>query len=737
MHKSSSPRPSSSKPLKRGKACLTCRFLKIKCDGARPICGPCERHPKDDPCEYADGPGRSRTRVLEDAVSRLEARLREYENPDESPSVALHNPYHRLTSSSEEGRLHLAVSSIPLPKGEPQSSQTSPSSPFSAPSPLSTLSPPSGIPTMSSVRTTSASPGMDTEEPSLPVIRNLLDTFLAHSSTFGFFLHTSRFYNAALLQKPPGDTTRPTSGLLRTVYLLGVHLTTSHQPGETYRGREPGMLLLALRETATDLLTSHPQRYIHTIQAETLLSYYFFRAGNIIEAKRHASSAASLVLACGLHRIRSSGSASWGSSTSPVAVGPSGSTPLPEPRDTLEEGERINAFWTVFTLYRNLAAAVNSASDVCGVFDAPGMQVDTPWPLDMESYKEGILPPTGTSTVWNYLNHVQLQTEEYERSVNTFVAKSSILFHQAVFLAAQHNPDASQKDSQAFIAAFQSLNHLLQTTKAQLGPLPADLAGPSTRLLYLSYALIYGAVIKLHNIFSYSDSGSRQACIDAAKAMLRPQSNGVTNMQQLGCVNPIMGTLWALACQVLIEEVVRIRQGWPGEAEFLLAHIDEGFSMLSFFAVSSDLMTYSSTRKLYDDHFRTAMSDFGYEAKVPAFLYDTQTHTHTPATPTGMPASHTSDWSPESAPSSLDGDISEYHSGGNYQVHSQDSSPSPAGLVGYPNTQYYTTPRYQQTTRQQFDGSSPYPLPTYSVYHTPSPPAPPYAASYTSTTASF
>ena len=101
--------------------------------------------------------------------------------------------------------------------------------------------------------------------------------------------------------------------------------------------------------------------------------------------------------------------------------------------------------------------------------------------------------------------------------------------------------DAPQKDSQAFIAAFHSLNHLLQTTKAQIGPLPADLTSPSTKPLYQSYALIYGATIKLHSIFSYSDSGSRQACIDAAKAMLRPQSSNVTNMQQLGCVNPIMG----------------------------------------------------------------------------------------------------------------------------------------------------------------------------------------------------
>ncbi|KAF9039931.1 hypothetical protein BJ165DRAFT_1494612 [Panaeolus papilionaceus] len=46
-------------PLERGKACMNCRFLKIKCDDVKPICGPCDQHLHDDECEYADGPPRS------------------------------------------------------------------------------------------------------------------------------------------------------------------------------------------------------------------------------------------------------------------------------------------------------------------------------------------------------------------------------------------------------------------------------------------------------------------------------------------------------------------------------------------------------------------------------------------------------------------------------------------------------------------------------------------------------
>lgn len=65
-----------------------------KCDGVKPICGPCERNPKEDECDYTDVQGRSRTRALEDTIARLETRIKELERPqDFTPSVSLHDPY--------------------------------------------------------------------------------------------------------------------------------------------------------------------------------------------------------------------------------------------------------------------------------------------------------------------------------------------------------------------------------------------------------------------------------------------------------------------------------------------------------------------------------------------------------------------------------------------------------------------------------------------------------------------
>lgn len=107
-----------------------------KCDGAKPVCGPCRRHPKEDECEYADGPGRSRTKALEEQVLRLEARLQELENPEATtPSVKLHDPYHQFNETQR-------LSRSPPIFITPDSAPFAPLSPFSPTSTSSSL--PSG-----------------------------------------------------------------------------------------------------------------------------------------------------------------------------------------------------------------------------------------------------------------------------------------------------------------------------------------------------------------------------------------------------------------------------------------------------------------------------------------------------------------------------------------------------------------------------------------------------------------
>ncbi|KAJ3982270.1 hypothetical protein F5890DRAFT_1530564 [Lentinula detonsa] len=601
------PGTGTSKPLKRGKACLTCRFLKIRCDGARPICGPCQRTPKDDPCEYADGPGRSRTRALEETVSRLEARLREYEHPEETPPVALHNPY-------EQGPGHESDTTIRIKVDTPSSSHSthsSPSSPFSVTSSLASIpSPRPGGSSGSSERKGSSSPAGEPRI-ALPATRNLLEWFLTHALSFGFFLNIPRFTNSALLPLDFGHQSRPCPGLLSTVYLWGIHLS----PQTQHKDLEHTLLMRAISDTASDLSISnpHPHRFMHTIQAETLLGYYFFRNGQILEAKRHTSSAASLALGCGLNTFRSSQQQEqWGSNSISASV-PDGSIRLPPSQDAIEEGERINAFWAVFTLYRDLAVAVDPPRSVCGVFDAPGCQIDTPWPLDMDVYKQNILPPRGSSTVHDYLNHIQQREDEHQlSSTMNMVTKASLLLHQASFVAGQYHPNMPARDAQALLAAFQSVRHLIESLRSQLSPLeeinPGSQNISTVREIHLAHSLIHGALIRLNETFSDSDADCRHTCVKSAQAMIH---GGGLNVAEFGCVTPIMGTLWTLACQALISEVVRLRSLrsshhlhagseieskrdlFLGREDSLLASLQQGLSTLTFFSINSALMSKS------------------------------------------------------------------------------------------------------------------------------------------------
>jgi len=63
-----------------------------RCDGEKSICGPCGTHPRDDACEYGDGPEVSKTTLVEDTLSRVEARLLRLENHC-APDIILNSAY--------------------------------------------------------------------------------------------------------------------------------------------------------------------------------------------------------------------------------------------------------------------------------------------------------------------------------------------------------------------------------------------------------------------------------------------------------------------------------------------------------------------------------------------------------------------------------------------------------------------------------------------------------------------
>ncbi|KAJ6550166.1 hypothetical protein B0H19DRAFT_1298687 [Mycena capillaripes] len=402
-------------PLRRGKACLNCRHLKIRCDGARLVCGPCTRVPKDDPCEYTDT--MSRTRKLGDTVWRLRTRLNELQSGTSPSNYARRSHSIGLYTSSDH-------SSRSSPFSESSSSDVSPT--FNTFITGSQSSPSSE----NSSRSSQLELRHPEEEPPLGVIQTFLQCFLPHATQFGFFLHPHRFRDAVLLPLPLGDERRPSPALLYVVYLWGAHLSRFL----SLMSPEPVFLKRAQQHITTEV--AYPMHFLHTIQAQVLLSTYLLRSKRILEAKFYANGAATLALAYQLHKIRSVRPSPPPLLSVPVFVEV---YPLP-PADAVEEGERIRAFWAVGCLQSHLSISHDSgsASSSFCLLESPGVVIDTPWPLEIAEYEASALLPgyEGQDSVRRFL----IDDVFPAGPICMLHAKASVLLYRATGLGAGWSP---------------------------------------------------------------------------------------------------------------------------------------------------------------------------------------------------------------------------------------------------------------------------------------------------------
>jgi hypothetical protein len=196
-----------------------------------------------------------------------------------------------------------------------------------------------------------------------------MDNFLPNASQFGFFLNVPLFRSSLVLPF------RPTPALLSVVYLWGIHLSRS----DALREHESTFRSRAVQHTANALSDTHPQQLLHALQAEILLAYYFLRNGRFVEGKYHSSAAASLAISGGLNKIRSARDS--------VSVAGDRSLSLPPPRDSVDEGERINGFWAALVLDKCWSVALGSPSNFTDD-QMLGTRIDTPWPLDNSGYEQ-------------------------------------------------------------------------------------------------------------------------------------------------------------------------------------------------------------------------------------------------------------------------------------------------------------------------------------------------------------
>ncbi|KAH8105306.1 hypothetical protein BXZ70DRAFT_920252 [Cristinia sonorae] len=480
----SDPRPEGSFPSRapKGKACLACRRRKMKCDCVRPVCGQCVRFNREHDCEFTDGDQRSRTQILEENIAALQARLKLLESPTSEPS----------TSTSPE--------SLPGARESRSGGHVDDGM---------DMSPEREVEGLVHTKLNSQFAFNHVDEPPLTVAQGLIEVFMRYAYDFGFFLNRARFVSYCTRKFSTTAHHAPVDPLLCTVYLWGSILSQDDRwtiVEETYATHCASLLI----STA-----SSEGNFLHIIQAEVLLANYYFHSARFSEGRNHLSIASSLVVTHKLGKIRNQIPLTLNAKLDLVDM----SQYVPPPESTLDEGERIHCFWTVYSLDKVWAMAVDRQSFI--VDDgSPSGTVETPWPLSMKEFEEGDVPESyrGGHTMMSFLH--QPFVPENQPAVMSPVCLRS----QAVALLSKAGwlSSAASIDSAPHLEFLNEHDILIEKFILHL-PLLETLSSfddpELIRHLVLTHMIARLSMMQLHNVFIDSNLTSTVKCLSASKAI--------------------------------------------------------------------------------------------------------------------------------------------------------------------------------------------------------------------------
>lgn len=453
----------------------------MRCDGAKPVCGNCVRSNVASECGYNDEPPPDSVSGLQRQIARLENRIASLINPSFTP-ITLHDPYERYHQWQAQSRA--------TPQNQdPTHNQTPVQTPMQRQPSLQRQSP------------------VEDHCLSEQSLQALFNSFTNHAVEFGFFLQMPRFLQA-LPQPGQANQADHTVALLNAIYLVGAHFSNDPQ----LHGLQAELFLRASEHLAVRLINSTSTAVMHALQAEVLLANYCFSNHRTLEGTYHANAAASMALACKLHMIRSSRILQ--SSASPMNL--DAQYRLTPPVDAAEEGERIDAFWTIYVLDKSWSLALGYDS-VFADDEQKGTEIDVPWPS--VSYENGQMP-AGLRTVKTFV--FGAHDLDSEICLLALQAKAMVLFEYAT-RAANFTATGTGYLSPEVLQIDQRIDQLKQS-------LPAIPAANSeyaclTPKLLLIHMLAHCATIQLFRIqggtIAISPDSKAMRAISSAASLLR------------------------------------------------------------------------------------------------------------------------------------------------------------------------------------------------------------------------
>ncbi|KAF7362816.1 Transcriptional activator protein acu-15 [Mycena venus] len=460
------------------RACLNCRRRKIRCDGERPICRRCRLQPPRSltPCKYSHAPvGGASSPQLQEMVEAMQNRIHELEllTGQDPSQVFLTEPY-----------------STRLQPVETESDNWDNRVPFfGTPSPI--------------------------EEPA-ELTGTLMDIFFHHFSRHQFFfLDPTQFEQSA--------TSRPDllpRSLLNAVALWANRVSANPITIADSTYSEDELLARTLYHVAREItsLEASPQRMLHMIQAEVLLSFYYLDSGRLLEGNYHRAGATSLAFSAGLHQL---GSSAQGRHAPSMFL----ETRIPAQMDTVSKREMIDCFWSVVIL-NNYCVAV---SDVPSSIPRDA-QISTPWPTHLPNITSPLPFIDGNEVA----GHSPL----------TLLAKASMQLGHAIGVSAR-NPGPTQTSE------FWAIDSGLENFRSHLPSI--DIAAPTDQVSLVTHALVNAAILRLHSPRDGAYAGAQAKCLTAASCVAGRLLDA--RLSEWEHADPILGTLLAAVADVLIANI--------------------------------------------------------------------------------------------------------------------------------------------------------------------------------------
>ncbi|KAL0059621.1 hypothetical protein AAF712_013633 [Marasmius tenuissimus] len=357
---------------------------------------------------------------------------------------------------------------------------------------------------------------------------------------------------------------------------MGLRLSNLSPQTPTEKAQSEALFCRTMDEITNSPITSayHPALVVQSIQAELLLSTYLFCHTRHLEGQYHLTRAFSLAIGARLNKIRSTKerpSIPTQSHIGDVNFAPqiTSSTSLfslPPTSDPIVEGERINAFWTAFTLCNFWDAAIETRTSLISVVGDGYMEVDTPWPMDMDGYQQGGFPEDlhSSSTVHKFLNRILDDTYAHDFSDIAMFAKASILFKRARKITS-HIKQANGTSDDLALEVYAMHSNLVSSFRESLPPISTATATHDCPTMVgmnlVTHTLAHCSALQLHSILFDTDSYSANQSLLAAMSCVQILDNPEVDqyLRQPRRLNPFMGVLWGLVSDVFIACIWRLR----------------------------------------------------------------------------------------------------------------------------------------------------------------------------------